>query len=228
MENTYQKIEIKVGNESYYRIPIKTQLIMVNDDLSEIVAKFTNDVLEDGDIIFISEKVAAISQGRAYHEDDVKPRKLASFLCKYVSKSPHGKGLGTPQMMEMAIREAGSLRILFAAGVSVITKIFGRSGDFYRVAGDRVRAIDGPPSTTIPPFDEYIVLGPINTDELSKKVKSKLNKNAEVIIVDVNDVGQNILGMSAPLDTEFLEKVLKDNPLGQDDRGTPVGIIRKA
>ena len=38
----------------------------------------------------------------------------------------------------------------------------------------------------------------------------------------------NILGVSdKSLDKALLVKILKDNPLGQDDQQTPMGIIRK-
>ena len=41
--------------------------------------------------------------------------------------------------MEMALRECGTPRILLAAGVAAVTKLFGRKGDFYRVAGPKAR-----------------------------------------------------------------------------------------
>ena len=44
-------------------------------------------------------------------------------------KPPHGIGLGMPETMEYALRECGTLRILFAAFVSVIgKKLFRKKG----------------------------------------------------------------------------------------------------
>ena len=48
-----------------------------------------------------------------------------------------------------------------------------------------------------------------------------------VAIVDANDLGVNILGASEGIDAKLLVKIIKDNPLGQSDEQTPVGIIRQ-
>ena len=113
-----------------------------------------------GDILFVTEKIVAITQGRSYPLEAIRPRRLAVFLARFVTKTPYGIGLGMPETMEMALRECGTPRILFAAGVSAVTKLFGRRGDFYRIAGDKARAIDGPTSGTIPPYNKAVVLGP--------------------------------------------------------------------
>ena len=50
-----------------------------------------------------------------------------------------------------------------------------------------------------------------------------------VAIVDINDLGANILGFSEQHPTlDQLAKILGDNPLGQSSECTPMGIIRKA
>ena len=158
----------------------------------------------------------------------MKPRKLAFTLSKYVTKTPHGIGLGMPETMEMALRECGTPRIILAAGVAAITKPFGRKGDFYRVAGSKARAIDGPTSHTIPPYNEYVVLGPERPNEVAKTIKAAFDKDIEVIVTDINDLGGNILGSSASsIDHQLMVKILKDNPLGQKAQSTPLGIIRK-
>lgn len=77
--------------------------------------------------------------------EDLKPRKLAVTLSRYVTKTPAGIGLGTQETMEMALRECGTLRILFAAFCSVIGKLFRRKGWFYIVAGPRPGASTAPP-----------------------------------------------------------------------------------
>ena len=56
----------------------------------------------------------ACTQSRAIPMEDIKPRKLAVTLSRYVTKTP-GIGLGIPETMEMALQECGTLRILFAA-----------------------------------------------------------------------------------------------------------------
>lgn len=121
----------------YQRLPIKTHLITDKDNILDVAEKYGKPVLsKPGDVLFISEKCVACTQRRAIPLADIKPRKLAYKLSAHVTKTPHGIGLGMPETMEMALREVGSLRILFAAAISVIgKKIFRKKGWFYAVAG---------------------------------------------------------------------------------------------
>jgi len=219
--------EIEVEGKKYLRIPVKTHVIMVGEDIVEIVERYTKDIIKAGDIVFVTEKAVAISQNRAFPVKSIKPRKLAVFLSKYVTKTKHGIGLGIPETMEMALKECGVLRILFAAFVSFITKtFFKRRGDFYRIAGYRASSIDGPTPNTIPPYNEYVVLGPLYPDKVAKEISKKIG--VDVIIVDLNDLGGKILGRSnKKLDKKKLYEILKDNPLGQSREQTPIGIIRE-
>lgn len=226
--NDTKELEVNVDGKRYQRLPLKTKLIMRDDNLIEVIKEFADDSLQDGDILFVTEKIVAITQGRAYPIKDVKPRKLAVTLSNYVTKTPHGIGLGMPETMEMALRECGTPRIILAAGVAAITKFFGRKGDFYRIAGSKARAIDGPTSHTIPPYNEYVVLGPERPHEVAKEIKAAFTQDIEVIVTDINDLGGNILGSSSSsIDNNLMVKILKDNPLGQKAQSTPLGIIRK-
>ena len=156
---------------------------------------------------------------------EIKPRRLAKFLTKFVYKSPYGIGLGIPETMEMALRECGTLRILFAAGVSALGKLLRRRGWFYKVAGYKARSIDGPTKNTIPPYNEYVVLGPKNPDATARMLSEALGCTA--LVVDINDIDGVILGSSdKTLDRSLFVRILKDNPLGQDCQQTPMGIIR--
>jgi len=60
--------------------------------------------------------------------------------------------------MELAIREAGALRIIFASFAALLTKPFGIKGIFYKVAGNNINAIDGPCDYTLPPYNKYAKL----------------------------------------------------------------------
>ena len=110
----------------------------------------------------------------------------------------------------------------------MISKALGRSGDFYRVAGERARAIDGPTEGTIPPYDESIVLGPLHPQRVARDLKILLGNTVDVLIVDINDIGGNILGstLDHSLNDHWVA-VLSDNPLGQGSQSTPMGIVRK-
>ena len=210
--NAGKSLTVDVDGAVYERLPIKTRL-----------------VVRDGDLLFVTEKIVGITQGRAYPISEIQPRKLATFLSKYVTKTSHGIGLGMPETMEMALRECGTPRILFAAAVAAVTKLIGRRGDFYRIAGPKARAIDGPTKNTIPPYDSHVVLGPARPDGVAADIAAALGRDIHVLVVDINDFGGNILGSTTNKATnELVLKVLKDNPLGQDHQSTPLGIIRGA
>ncbi len=215
-----------VDGVDYQRIPIKTHLITKADKMEDVVCQYAKDKMQAGDILFISEKAVACTQSRAIPMEDIKPRKLAVTLSRYVTKTPAGIGLGIPETMEMALQECGTPRILFAAFCSVIGKILRQKGWFYIVAGPKARGIDGPTEGTIPPYDHYVVLTPADPMGTSKKLAATLGH--PVAIVDINDLGANILGFSEKEPSmDQIAKILGDNPLGQSSESTPMGIIRK-
>ena len=216
-----------VDGVDYLRIPVKTHLITKEDDMADVVARYPKEQMREGDILFISEKAVACTQSRAIPMEDIHPRKLAVTLSRYVTKTPAGIGLGIPETMEMALQECGTVRILFAAFCSVIGKILGKKGWFYMVAGPKARGIDGPTEGTIPPYDHYVVLTPADPTGTAKRLAQALGY--PVAIVDINDLGANILGFSEKEPSmAFLAKALGDNPLGQGEECTPMGILRRA
>ena len=225
--NAGKALTVQVEGSSFARIPIRTRVVMPGDDLDEFIREYAAEAVREGDLLFVTEKIVAITQGRSYLVDDIKPRKLAYFLSKYVTRTPYGIGLGMPETMEMALRECGTLRILFAAAVSAVTKLFGRKGDFYRIAGDKARAIDGPTSGTIPPYNKAVVLGPERPREVATHLKALLGGVPDVAVVDINDLGGNVLGSTLDkAEEKRLVAILKDNPLGQGHQSTPLGIVR--
>jgi F420-0:Gamma-glutamyl ligase len=227
--NEGKPLTVTVDGVAYHRIPIKTHVVMRDDVLLDVITRYAGDVVRDGDVFFVTEKIVGITQGRAFPLDEIQPRKLAVTLSKYVTKTSHGIGLGIPETMEMALRECGTPRILFAAAVAAVTKALGRRGDFYRIAGPKARAIDGPTKNTIPPYDSQVVLGPDRPNGVAADVKAALGKSIDVLVVDINDFGGNILGSTAARSVDdLMVRVLKDNPLGQDRQSTPMGVIRRA
>lgn len=226
--NAGKSLEVDVPGGRFQRIPVKTPLIGPDDDIVEVARSYASDQLADGDVLFITEKIVAITQGRAYPVAEIRPRRLATFLSRFVTKTPAGIGLGMPETMEMALRECGTPRILAAAVVAAVTKRFGRSGDFYRVAGWKAQSIDGPTSGTIPPYDSHVVLAPAEPHRVAARVRRALGDRVHVLISDINDLGGNILGSTLDADTtRELLAVLQDNPLGQGTQSTPMGIIRR-
>lgn len=227
--NEGKSLAVTIDEGTFARIPIRTRVVMPGDDLDAFVVEYAKDVVAPGDLLFVTEKIVAITQGRSYTLDEIHPRRLAFFLSKYVTKTSYGIGLGMPETMEMALRECGTPRILFAAAVSAVTKLFGRRGDFYRIAGSKARAIDGPTSGTIPPYNKAVVLGPTRPNDVATRLKALLGGGLEVAVVDINDIGGNILGSTLDKAGEQrLVRILSDNPLGQGHQSTPMGVIRPA
>jgi len=227
--NNGKNLIIEVNGIKYARYPIKTKLITPEDyDISKIVEEYTLKYIQSGDIVFISEKAVAITQGRSYPINKVKTSFLARFLSKFVMKTPIGIGLGSGETMQLAIEEVGVFRILLASLIGAIGKLFGVKGLFYIVAGHKARSIDGAVPYAIPPYNTHISKGPLNADDVTKKVLEKLALSGVggVTIVDANDFGVNILGRTSGIDKKLIAKIIKDNPLGQSDEQTPVGIIR--
>jgi asparagine synthase (glutamine-hydrolysing) len=227
-----------VDAKVYARIPVRTQLFVKGDSLEAglrdaLAAAFGDDPdatgLQAGDIIAVSEKAVAICQGRSFPVEDVRVRPLARILSKFVGRTASGIGLGIPATMELAIREAGAGRILLATAASAVTKPFGITGVFYRVAGPAVRAIDGPTRGTIPPYDGHAKMGPEDPEGVARDLAVALGADGVrvgVAIIDANDIGVNILGTSPGVDAALVESLLRDNPLGQGAQQTPVALLR--
>ena len=216
---------IKIEGRTWLRLPIRTHVVTAEDEISEVVAQYARDKIEPGDICFVSEKVVAITQGRAIPADRIEIGWLARFLWPRVRKVPYGIGLRSPETMQCAINECGVLRILLAAVVGALGKLLGRRGDFYRVAGPQAATIDA--AGTSPLLPDCVILGPKDPDAVARTLREKIG--IPVAIVDVNDIaGGWVIGSDGIEDPKLIEAILDDNPLGQKDEQTPFGLIRRA
>ena len=68
-----------VNGVDWLRIPIKTCLITNEHDMKNIVDEYAREQLQEGDILFISEKAVACTQNRAIPMEDIKPASWRSF-----------------------------------------------------------------------------------------------------------------------------------------------------
>ncbi len=220
--------EIEVDGELYLRIPIKTHILSPKDEPLEIVKRYALPLAEDGDILFIAETPLAIMQNRHRRADSISVGFWARLLSRFVTKSPYGVGLRSPRAMQVAIEEIGLLRILLATLASAWGKIIlRRRGDFYRVAGLSAKAIDAEHTMGIDKYYDYVIPAPVNCEQICRQIREETG--LECCIVDVNDIQEpEILGASFGNDTaEIVKRALRDNPLGQGDECTPLGILRK-
>jgi hypothetical protein len=209
----------------YARHPVRTHLVTGADDAAEVVARYVGPLPDGVRLVAVSERMVAITQGRSYPIKDIRPSRLARLLERFVTRPGYGIGLGSAETMELAIREVGAPRILLAAGIAAITRPFGIHGLFYRVAGPQAKAIDGPTSYTIPPYNQAATLGPKDPDGAARALAAAIG--TPVAIIDANDAGCAVLGASPGVDRRFVEQLFADNPLGQAREQTPICLVRE-
>jgi F420-0:gamma-glutamyl ligase len=204
-------------------IAIKTRLYTEKDDLPEFVHGYVKDIAGSGDIVAVAQKLASISQERIVYAPEMKVSFLARIICKFVNpaSSQH-----SPQGMQAAFNEAGYFRVTLAAIVGGITRLFGRKGDFYRIAGEKVTIIDdaGDGTGTIPPYNKYVILAPEEPDDLAESIKAKTG--VDTAIMDCSYVASTTLGASAGVDRYRVAELLKSNPFGNFDEMTPIVVIK--
>ena len=224
--NEGRALHASLGGIVYARHPVRTHLVTPADsDAAAVVRRYVTTLGDDVRLVAVSERMVAITQGRSYPIKDIRPGRLARLLERFVTRPGYGIGLGSAETMELAIREVGAPRILFAAAASAVTRPFGVHGVFYRLAGPQAKAIDGPTSYTIPPYNQAATLGPKDPDRAARAIAAALD--APLAIIDANDAGCAVLGASPGLDRRFVERLFADNPLGQAREQTPICVVRE-
>ncbi|KAH9316953.1 hypothetical protein KI387_018722, partial [Taxus chinensis] len=144
---------------------------------------------------------------RFRHPHGIHPGMLACLVCRLFHPT---SSLATACGMQTLIDICGKLRVVFASFLAIIARFLGIRGMFYRLAGEQARLIDDA-SGTLPPYDQFVTLGPVCCQETVDNLKSKTGY--EVAIVDVNDLKRvQILAASFGVDHKHLEMALIDNP----------------
>lgn len=219
-------IERIVDNRVFLRQPIKTKILTKEDDIIEIVKQYAEGIRKKNDIIVLSESPVAITQGRAIEESKIKVGLLARLLWRGVRKVNYGVGLRSKTSMQCAVDECGHLRIILAAIIGFLGKAVGKRGLFYKIAGKQAALIDAAHTSPVPPYDKTVIKGPLQADEICNKIKSITGN--ETAIMDINNIGGSwVIGKSSGVDAELLEKIMSDNPQGQQDELTPICLVRE-
>jgi hypothetical protein len=216
----------EVHGRTYRRAAIRTHLVHVKEPIIDVLRTYVTPVIEAGDFLVLSEKFVAITQGRVIHRSLVRPGLLARLLVRGVTKLEDDVGFSDPAKMQVAIMRAGWGRMALAMVVGGVTRLFGRHGDFYRVAGHRVSEIDGFNPHTVKPFDEFAMLGPEDPPRDAQAIEDATGW--PVVIVDANNVNVEILGASrgVPVPVADVRLAVLDNPLGQGEEQTPIVVMR--
>jgi hypothetical protein len=209
----------------YARHPVRTHLVTDADDAAEVVRRYATSLAPETELVAVSERMVAITQGRSYPMSSIRPGRLARFLVRFVTRPGYGIGLGTAETMQLAIGEVGAPRILLAAVVSALSRPLGVHGLFYRIAGRQAAAIDGPTAYTIAPYNRAATLGPKDPNRAAREISAAIG--FPVAVIDANDAGCNALGLTPGLKRRFIERLFADNPLGQAGEQTPICVVRR-
>ncbi len=211
-------------------IPVKTKIITEEDETTDVIAESIKGIAQSGDLVTFASAVAAVSEGRIYPAEGIKPCRLARMLSRFVTSSSKSSfattsPLANPLSFQVAIEIAGVARIVTAAIIGAIGKLFGIKGWFYHIAGKEVAMIDDMPAS-MAPYDYYVIPGPYDSDHLSTMIKEKTG--FETAIIDANDLGIAwVVGASDGIDRKKIEGYMLDNPAGNEDNQTPIIIIRE-
>ncbi len=225
--NKGKQLVIEVDGQRFYRYAIKTHFVQMGEDYIELIKKYALPHYKEGDILSIGEKVMALCQGDVILKENLKVGRLAKLLSRFTYRNPAGPAMDNVYKMQAAINIAGPIRILFAAILSAITKLFGIKGVFYAIAGHGVRNIDGFCVVGFEYYRDKGVLAPSNPDKACQNIKDTLG--IDCMVVDANDLSVQILGTNKeiPYSRDTLAKLIKDNPSGQGNQQTPLILIRK-
>lgn len=225
--NENKKVKIEVGGEIYCRYAIGTHYVQIGEDYIELIKKYVLPHYKEGDLLSISEKIISLCQKRVVYKKDMKVSKLAKFLSKFAMSSDAGIGVDSPYKMQFAINLCGRIKVIYAAILAGIGKLFHKKGIFYDIVGMEVTGLDGFYDKVFPEYGEFGIRIPENPDGVCNEIEEKLGITS--MIVDANDLERVILGKADRIkrENDFLEKLIEDNPAGQSAQLTPFILIRK-
>jgi hypothetical protein len=203
-------------------LPVKTHLLTHLDTPVGIVKRYVLPHSQPGDIITLGETPVALMQERFRHPSEIKPGWVAQRICYYFLPT---SSLATACGMQALVDTVGPWRVLGAFLVGAVAKkLLNKPGVFYQLAGEQARLIDDV-TGTLPPYDQFIVMGPDQPQQVVDQIKQETGLAAA--IVDVNDLkAVKILAATADVPPGFLEQALISNPAGNADEQTPLVLIR--
>jgi F420-0:Gamma-glutamyl ligase len=216
-----------VDGRTFERLPIRTPVLMPGDDIAAVIREHAGPRLRPGDTVVLSESAVAIMQGRARDWRTIHPGRLARWLSERVTKTTWGTGLRSPYAMQYAIELTGTPRILVAGLAHLAGRLAGRKGWFYLVAGLNARMMDAEHTMGVAEFYECCIPAPDDPPATSRALKAATGY--DIAICDINDINPAwcVASTLPPERVRLLERSFDDNPLGQSDEQTPIGIWRE-
>ena len=225
--NENKKVEIEVNGRKYLRHAIHTHFVQPGENYIDIFKEYVLPLYEPGDIISCSEKIIALCQNRIVKRQDIKIGFWARLLSRFASHPTTGVGVGETIKMQYAINKVGLFKVLYASIVSAVTKLFGKKGVFYEIVGQEVSGLDGFYDHVWKEYGDIGIEMPADPAGVCNKVYNELG--IQMMLVDANDLGQELLGKSdaISLSSSELLGLIRDNPAGQGRQCTPLILIRE-
>jgi hypothetical protein len=129
--------------------------------------------------------------------------------------------------MQYAIELCGLWRILLALPAHLIGRLLGKKGWFYLVAGLNARMMDAEHTMGVAEFYEMCIPAPADPPGTCRALKAATGY--DIAICDINDIAPAwCVASTLPKErVRLLERSFDDNPLGQSDEQTPMGLWRE-
>lgn len=223
----YIRPSVSDGEVSYERLAIQTHFVERGESYLDLINRYVTPIAQSGDILSISEKVITMCQNNVVEKKDVTVGFWARFLSRFASSNKHGIAMDEPYKLQLAINLAGLPRILLASFCSAVTKLFGKKGVFYKIAGHGIDGIDGfYLGSSFPTYHNLALLNPKEPELVCSEIET--NSGIPCILVDANDLSIVIFGRSpsVKLSDDAIKNLLRDNPAGQSDELTPLILLR--
>ncbi|MBT9168721.1 MAG: hypothetical protein DDT19_02069 [Syntrophomonadaceae bacterium] len=228
LPNLGRELAREVEGETWHRYPIRTHFVELGENYFELVERYVLPFYLEGDVLSISEKIITLCQKNILYRDEIKIGFLARLLSRFVMKTPKGERPGNLYKMQVTIDLCGWPRVLIAAALSAMGKLFGVRGIFYSFLGKNISNIDGFNDVSWKYYGDKGLLGPIEPERVCNEIRSKFA--IDCMIVDANNIDVEIMGQNndIPYDQTYLKALIQDNPAGQGCEQTPFILIRKA
>ncbi len=202
-------------------LPIRTHILTHTDRPEDVIDRYVTPHARPGDIVAISESPMAIMQERLVHYSEVKPGWVAKRLCQFFYRNG---SFATAGGLQVLVDMVGPLRVIYAfVGGALFKAILRQPGMFYVLAGYQARLVDDI-TGTLPPYDQFIVLGPDDPQKIVNEIKQKTGLDAAII--DANDLSAVYVLASSGVSETLLQDALRKNPAGNDNQQTPIVLIR--
>lgn len=225
--NPGKKPVIRVSSQVWLRHAVRTHFIQVGEDYLGLIRQYVLPVYQPGDLVAVSEKAAALCQGRVIRREEIHITGLARLLARCVHQTPAGPGMGLPLKMQFALDLLGRRKVLWAAVRAGLDKLRGVRGTFYRLLGPEVRGLDGFYGRDNPAYADLGIRIPADPEGLCDQVYRETGVLS--FLVDANDLGAELLGKAAAIQEppELLTALVADNPAGQGCQQTPFLLLRR-